>query len=157
MRFSALAFLNRKPFGPNFVFVSLDNGGGSADQSVPTPASLDNGSSSVDQRIPTPVSHPSQSKNRVMEGAKDSMKDALVPKVVIDGNAGNIKSKSRASKGHDASKEGKTGSYDVTSSTKLSKGDAEKILQSLPAGTSARVPISLFCCHCFFRLLTLDC
>lgn len=131
------------------MFIGLDNGGGSANQSVLTPASLDNGSSSVDQRVPTAGSQPSRSRKRVKEVVKDSMnQDASVPKVVIDGDAVNIESKARPPKGKSASKERKAGSYDVTSSTKSTKGDAGKILQSLPASASPMVLISFFCCHC---------
>ncbi|PON37738.1 Agenet domain containing protein [Parasponia andersonii] len=100
-------------------FVSLDNGGSSADHGIPTP-----GSSKL-----------SQTKRGVEKGVR---RKASVSKV-IDGVAGNVASNISDPKGMDASKEGKIGSLNVSSSVELPKGNAGKNSQRLPASPAPRI------------------
>lgn len=105
-------------------FVSLDNAGSSADHGVPT-------SSPVSPKL-------SQNKRRVEKGGR---RNTSASKVI---GAGNVASNTGDPKGMDASKEGKTGSLNVSSSAELSKGDAGKNLQRLPASPAPRVLIFPF-------------
>ncbi|XP_062073992.1 uncharacterized protein LOC133778157 isoform X2 [Humulus lupulus] len=105
----------------------------SGDKSSAQLNTKNNGGSSADHSVPTPGSTQlSQNKHGVEKGGKRKASASNV----IDGNAGNIASSTIVRKGLDSLKEGKTGN--VSLSADLCKGDAGKNLQSLPASPAPR-------------------
>lgn len=102
--------------------VSQDNGGGSADHCKPICGS--------------PKLSPSVYEKGVVKG---SINQNVPVSEVVDLDVGNASSNSHDTKGHDASKDGISGSFDVSSLAELSKGDAGKNWPSIPPMVAPKV------------------
>ncbi|EXC02129.1 hypothetical protein L484_024094 [Morus notabilis] len=99
-----------------------------------------NGGSSVDRSVPTPGSPKLyQGVHGAEEGVKGSTNLNSSDSKVSDGDSGKVASGAQDSKRIDASKEGQSGSFGVSSSTQLAKRDAGKNLQSYPASSAAGI------------------